>query len=411
MNIIINIQEAVKALIANKLRGIITALIIALGITALIGILTAIDGLKYSISSGLSSLGSNSYKIEAKGRSMERRGGVRGKVYPKISYRQAVSFQNNFDGEGKVSIKTFVSSVATAKREDKKTNPNVQVNGVDDYYLITENINLEKGRNFNKNEINFGSNSIIIGSELAKTLFDKLNPINKSVKIFGQNFKVIGVLEDAGSAFGGSGNSRSALIPLNKARNISVRSTYDYQIKVTLTDGDKVSNSIERAYAVMKIIRNDGVGTEDSFEIEKSDSLLKKIDETTSSIKMGGFLISLITLLGAAIALMNIMLVSVTERTREIGVRKSLGAKPDDIVQQFLIEAIVVCLIGGLFGIVLGLGIGNYVSLFMGNKSFVIPWGWTVISVLICIVVGVISGLFPAIKASKLDPIESLRYE
>ena len=161
----------------------------------------------------------------------------------------------------------------------------------------------------------------------------------------------------------------------------------------------------------MKIIRKDGIGTEDSFVIDKSDSLLKKIEETTSSLKMGGFLISLITLLGASIALMNIMLVSVTERTREIGVRKALGAKPGEIRIQFLIEAIVVCLIGGVLGILLGLLIGNYLTMFMGSKSFVVPWFWVFMGVIICLIVGVVSGIFPAIKASKLDPIESLRYE
>lgn len=411
MNIATNIEEATKAILANKLRSIITSLIIALGIMALIGILTAIDGLKYSISSGLSSLGSNSYKIEARGRSNSHRGGVKEKVFPKISYRQAVDFQNNFDGIGKVSLKTFVTGIAVAKRNQKKTNPNIQVNGIDEFYLKTENIELNKGRNFNKNEIEFGVNSVIIGAEIVSTLFGDENPLNKSIKLFGQNFKVIGIMENKGSTMGGSGNDRVILFSLNKARNISVRSSYDYQIKVSVENGDDVMSSVERAYAVMKIIRKDGIGGEDSFKIDKSDSLLNKIEETSSSIRMGGFFISLITLLGASIALMNIMLVSVTERTREIGVRKSLGAKSNDIIQQFLVEAIVICLFGGLLGVVFGLLMGNMLSLVMGSKNFVVPWGWTFGSLLICVLVGVVSGLFPAIKASRLDPIESLRYE
>lgn len=411
MNIITNIEEATKALLANKLRAIITALIIALGIMALIGILTAIDGLKYSISSGLSSLGSNSYKIEKRGKAQGHRGGTKGKIYPEITYREALEFQKKFNGKGRVSLKTFVSGIATVKYDDIKTNPNVQVQGVDDFYLKSENIELDKGRDFTKNEIEFGSNSAIIGTEIAKTLFDKLNPIDKTIKIFGQNFKVIGLMAKKGSMMGNSGGDRLILLPLNKARNIPVRSNYDYEIKVSLDDGNDVMPSIERAYSTMKIIRKDGIGNEDSFQIDKSDSLLKTIEDTTSSIKMGGFLISLITLLGAAIALMNIMLVSVTERTREIGVRKSLGAKSNDIVQQFLVEAIVVCVFGGIIGIVLGILIGNYLSLFMGSKIFVVPWFWVFTGFLICVLVGIISGIFPAIKASKLDPIDSLRYE
>ena len=412
MNILTNIEEAVSALLANKLRAIITGIIIAIGIMALIGILTAIDSLKYSISSGLSSLGGNSYKIEAKGRSYGRhRGGKKEKVYPKISYRQAQAFCNAFDGAGAVSLKTFVSGIATVKYQDKKTDPNIQVQGVDDFYIKTENLDIESGRNFTKNEIKYGSNSVIIGGELSKKLFGSINPINKSIKVFGQNFKVIGLLAKKGNAMGNSGGDRMLLLPINKARNLSVRSEYDYDIKVTLSPDEDVNASIEKAHSIMKVVRKDGIGLETSFEIEKSDSLLKKIEETSSTIRTGGFFVSLITLLGAAIALMNIMLVSVTERTREIGVRKSLGAKSTDIVQQFLIEAIVVCLVGGFVGIILGLIIGNYLSGFMGSTSFVIPWLWIGIGTIMCILVGVISGIFPAIKASKLDPIESLRHE
>lgn len=412
MNLTTNISEAWNAILANKLRAIITSLIIGIGIMALIGILTAIDGLKNSISSNLSSLGSNSFTIEAKGQSgRHMQQGKKEKVYPDVSYRQAREFQKKFKGGGNVSLRVFISSISTVKRGDKKTNPNIQTRGVDQYYIPTENVELEKGRNFTASEIEFGVNSIIIGAEVAKTLFERANPINKQLKLYGQNFKVVGVMAKKGSVMGGSGNDRTLLIPLNKARNLSVRSNYNYEIKVSHTDPDQVIKSIQMAYSTMRIIRKDPLGEEDSFEVKKSDSLLKTIDDTTSSLKMGGFLISLITLLGAAIALMNIMLVSVTERTREIGIRKSLGATPQEIRLQFLVEAIVVCIIGGVMGIIAGLLVGNYVSLFMGSKGFVVPWFWTIMGVVICITVGVLSGIFPAIKASKLDPIASLRYE
>ena len=412
MNFKTNIEEALSSIKANKLRSIITSMIIAIGITALIGILTTIDGIKSSISSNLSAIGSNAFNIEAKGRSGRRhRGGKKSKVYPAITYRQALEFQKNYNDNGVVSLRTFVSGTATVKYEGEKTNPNIKVHGVDEHYVFSESIELEKGRNFAKNEINYGSNVVIIGGEISNTIFGKLSPIDKKVNIFGQKFKVIGVITKKGSMMGGSGNDRAVILPLNKARNLALNSDYTYNIKVSLGEKQDVFTAIEQSMILMKMIRKDELGAENSFEIKKSDSLLQKLDETSSTLKMGGFFISLIVLLGASIALVNIMLVSVTERTKEIGVRKALGATPKQIKNQFLIEAIVICVIGGIAGVVFGLLLGNIVSVFMGSNEFIAPWFWMFVGIVICIVVGVVSGIIPAIKASKLDPIDALRYE
>jgi len=412
LNLRTNIEEALHSIKANKLRAVITSLIIAIGITALIGILTTIDGIKNSISSNLSSIGSNTFSIERKGNLGRKQSrGKKEKVYPPITYRQALEYQNKYSGSGTVALKTFASAVAVLKYKREKTNPNIQVQGVDQYYISSESIKLEKGRNFSRNEIDFGTNVVILGKEITQKLFKKLNPINKKINAFGQKFKVVGVMEKKGSFIGNQGNDRLMLIPLNKARNLSLNSNYTYDIKISLKESDNIFQAIEESNTLMRIVRKDELGKEASFEIKKSDSLLQKIEETSSSLRMGGLFISLIVLLGASIGLVNIMLVSVTERTREIGVRKALGATPRQIKVQFLIEAIVICLIGGIGGIVAGLLIGNVLSVYMGAKEFFTPWIWVFIGVLLCVIVGVISGIFPAIRASKLDPIESLRYE
>ena len=407
LNVKTNIDEAINSIKANKLRSIITAMIIALGITALIGILTTIDGIKNSISSNLNSMGSNTFNIQINS-NIGRRSGKKQKRYPPITYRQALEFKKNYSN-GTVSLKTLVTSVGQLKYSTKRTNPNVRVIGVDEHHVISESINLEKGRNFSKSEIEFGANVLILGEELSNKLFDQLNPIDKRITIFGQKFKVIAIIKKEG-AMSNSGNDRSVLVPLNKARNLSLNN-YTYDIKVSLAEEQKIDEEIGNATKTMRIVRKDKLGEESSFEIKKSDSLIQKINETSSTLRMGGFFISLIILLGASIALVNIMLVSVTERTKEIGVRKALGATPNEIKEQFLIEAIVICLLGGIGGIFIGLVLGNILSLLIGSKEFIIPWIWIFLGLIVCILVGILSGILPAIKASKLDPIESLRYE
>ncbi|MEQ8575537.1 MAG: FtsX-like permease family protein, partial [Fulvivirga sp.] len=184
-----------------------------------------------------------------------------------------------------------------------------------------------------------------------------------------------------------------------------------YGITVGINDPSQMEMAMGEATAIMRKIRQDRLGEPNSFELAKSESLAERLEQITSVMRLGGFGIGFITLLGACIALMNIMLVSVTERTREVGVRKALGATPLRIRQQFIIEAIVVCIMGGVAGVLLGIGIGNLISSVIGVEGFVVPWVWVTVGLIVCIVVGLISGYYPANKAAKLDPIESLRFE
>jgi putative ABC transport system permease protein len=210
---------------------------------------------------------------------------------------------------------------------------------------------------------------------------------------------------------GGGGSDRLILIPLQTANQMPHQQELTYNIKTTVGSPEKLDYMLGEATGIMRKVRQDKPGQEDSFEITRSDSALKSLDEISGYLKVGGFLIGFITLLGASIGLMNIMMVSVTERTREIGIRKALGATALQIRQQFLIEAIVICVLGGLLGIFLGVGMGNLVAGFIGEGGFFVPWLWVSLGLMVCITVGLISGWYPAFKASKLDPIESLRYE
>jgi putative ABC transport system permease protein len=233
--------------------------------------------------------------------------------------------------------------------------------------------------------------------------------LNKSISFLGSKFKVIGVLEEQGG-FGGGGPDQSIYIPIGLSTIIAQR-TLQYTITVSVDDPILMETAIGEATGAMRTVRGDRIGNENSFTIEKSESLSDRMDEVAGYLRIGGFTIGLITLLGASIGLMNIMMVSVTERTREIGIRKAIGASPIKIRLQFLWEAIVICQLGGIAGVILGIVIGNIISAIISDGGFVVPWVWMFTGLIVCVVVGLLSGYYPAYKASKLDPIESLRYE
>lgn len=411
MLLIENIKMAFSSLKSNRLRAFITIFIIALGISAMVGILTAIDALKLSMTEGFSSMGSNTFTIRNRTLRVNFGGPRRKRVRNKeIDYSEATTFKKRYNFPATVSLSSRVSGTSTLKYKSNKTNPNIQVIASDENYLIAGGSNLEKGRNFSQNEVFSGSNVVIIGSEIRDKLFDKKeNPVNKIISVGNGKYRVVGVLESKGSSMTGN-TDRAVIIPINNARSFFGSANTNYVLSVIVSDQDKMNQAIAEAEGVFRIIRRVKLTEADNFGIIKSDSLSQQLIENLSFISVAAIIICLLTLISAAISLMNIMLVTVTERTREIGIRKALGANQKTIRQQFLFEALSIGQLGGLFGIVLGIIFGNLVSLVIGG-GFIIPWNWVIGGVLLCLIVGLVSGFYPAAKAAKLDPIESLRYE
>lgn len=411
MDLVENVKEGLRSVKANMLRSVLTACIIAIGITSLVGILTAIDGIEYSVSESLSSLGANTFDITSKFNRGAARDGVKEKVYPPILLNEAQEFIKEYPVDAIISLSASVTILAEIKHGSEKTNPNVNVRGVNEDYMAIKGLNIDNGRNFSRFEIQYGSKAAILGYKLAKTLYgDKKNPINTEVSFKGTQFKVIGVMKEKGE-ISENNFDNMMLIPIIVANQLAAGQGLNYRLTVGIQNPDAMDYAMGEATGVMRKIRRDEVGKENSFDIEKSESLAQELESITNGLRFGGFGVGFITLLGASIALMNIMLVSVTERTREVGVRKALGATPKRIRQQFVIEAIVVCVLGGLAGILLGILIGNLISKAIGIDAFVVPWLWMLVGLGVCIFVGLISGWYPASKASRLDPIESLRFE
>lgn len=404
------VRESFISIRGNKLRTILTALIISIGIMALVGILTSIDGIKSSLTDNFSLMGANSFRIQNKGLSIRfGNGGNEPKPYKSISYLEATAFRDSFNTPATVSISTSATSNATIKNETEKTNPNISVTGGDQGYAVTNGYKIALGRNFTTAEITDGSNVTVIGDEISKKLFKDADPLGKLISIGSEKFRVVGTFEKKGSSPGQSGD-KLCLIPLLKGKAMSNSLHPTYNIVVQVQSSNQLEPMVAEATGMFRNIRKLQQGQEDNFEISKSDELINQLLGNIAIVTVAATAIGVITLFGASIALMNIMLVSVTERTREIGIRKAIGATSEYIRKQFLAEALVICQLGGIGGIILGILIGNGVSALIGG-GFIIPWIWIAGGIIVCVLVGIFSGIYPAIKASRLDPVEALRYE
>ncbi len=406
-----NLKIALQSIRSNLLRTILTVLIIAVGITALVGILTAIDSIKNSITKEFTFMGANTFTVSSRGMRIQvGNTRYRSRNYSYISFYQAKEFKEKYLFPSAVSISTNATGTATVKFESEKSNPNVSVQGVDENYLFTSGNEISVGRNFTEEEIISGRNVVLVGDGVLKKLFKKgENPLQKMISIGGGKYRIIGVLSAKGSGFG-SGGDQLCLLPYTNVRSYFSRPRMNFAIQIKVNNTELMDAAIGEAEGTFRIIRNLNPADESDFNVEKSDNLVNILLKNIQNITLVATIIGLITLFGAAVGLMNIMLVSVTERTREIGIRKAIGATSAIVKQQFLMESIVIGQMGGIVGIFFGILAGNGVAMIIGTPFF-IPWIWIIVGVILCFFVGIISGYYPAQKASKLDPIDSLRFE
>jgi len=419
-----SISLAFRTIRSNKLRTGITVAIIAFGIMALIGIITAIASMNQSLTENFATMGANSFSIRYRdfqirmgGNREVKKTNTRNLKTKKsnerkiITYQEARMFKEQYSFPARVSISLPGPQSIIVMNKDVKTNPDISMTGGDENYLLQNGYTLAGGRNLNTLDVESGRSICILGNSVAQKLYgdNTLKALEQTIKADGIKYRVIGVLKDKGSsAFFNADNI--VLTSYNNIRRLFPTDGLSYNIGVMVNNINQMDAAIAEAKGTFRPIRKLAIDEENNFYIDKSDSIAEVFKSALGSITTAAAFIGLITLIGAAIGLMNIMLVAVSERTREIGLVKAVGGKSKNIKAQFLFESIFISLIGAVLGIILGVIVGNVVGLFL-HTGFVVPWGWVVIGIVVCSAVGLFAGLYPALKAARLDPIVALRYE
>ena len=406
------------------MRTGITVAIIAFGIMALVGINTAIDAMKQKFTESFSAMGANGFTIHyreyqihfgdrsdvqkaKKGR--KAKSSNTGKT---ITREQAEAFKSRFQFPAKICLNLFGTNDAIVSLADKKTNPTVRVYGGDENFVELNGYSLAAGRDLSSLDVQTGRNVCIIGSDIAKKFFGSSpeRALERILKINNMPYRVVGTLESKGSALGMSFDNMIVTSYNNVRRFFNSNSNASFTIQVKVQDVKMIEGAIDQAEGIFRPVRRLALSEDNNFVIDKSDTFVEMLLRNLGFITISAIVIGVITLMGAAVGLMNIMLVAVTERTKEIGLIKAIGGRKASIRRLFLYESIIISLLGAFFGVILGIIVGNSFAVFL-ETGFVLPWGWLLLGILICTFVGLLAGLYPSIKASRLNPIEALRYE
>ncbi len=407
-----NLRISWLSIKTNALRTVLTIVIIAIGLMALVGITTAIDSIKGSITSTFSMMGANSFTITSRDINIHIGGDSRGRVRnnPNVSYQEALEFKEKFDLPSNISIYMRLGGAKIIKGNGKETNPNCSIISADENFITNSGYEIEKGRGLARSEVDNLNHIAVIGQDIATKLFPlKKDPTGEIISTMGGKYRVVGLLKSKGGMMGG-GTDRMIIIPVTLGKTLKARENSTFSVLVAPRNPMHFKEAPKQAEGLFRTIRNLKATDASDFNIIKSDAIAKMLIDNLKYVTYAATLIGFITLLGAAVGLMNIMLVAVAEKTQEIGVRKAIGATSKNIKQQFLFESIMICQLGGACGIVLGVLLGNGISALIGSP-FIIPWGWIAIGIVLSFAVGLASGYLPAVKAARLDPIEALRYE
>ncbi len=404
------LSVSINSIKVNKLRTFLTVLGVVVGIFSIIVIMTVITMLQNTIEEGFSQLNSATFQIQKY--PAIRSGGPGSRA--KYRNRKDITMEDFQRLKDALSTAKYIAAEQwqfgkIVKYGSKETNPNISIGGITLDAFRTNDWVVKEGREFRRTDIDYSADVCIMGKDVVEKLFPNINPINQIVRVDGFPIRVIGILKPQPSLFGRS-RDNYILLPITKFQSMYGRKNQSVSIAIMAKSKEEYQQTIDVATGIMRKIRKVPPGEENDFEIFSNESLISQVNDITGGIKIGAMVVSFIALLAAGVGIMNIMLVSVTERTKEIGIRKAVGARKKNILHQFLFEAVILSLFGGFLGIFLGVLVGNIAGSLL-NAQVAIPYDWIAIGLSLCILVGIIFGTYPAYKAANLDPIEALRYE
>ena len=402
------VRLALSSLRTNKLRSALTVLGVTIGVFSVIGVMTALNVIQGSIESGLSFLGSNIFQFAKYPTMSTSDPETKYANRRNITLEEAREYERLMGTEAAaICLKIFDGGKPASYGRVKLQG--LTLVGTNEHFLVANAYTLGYGRNLTAEDVALGRNVTVVGTDIQKKLFPNETPIGKTIKINEKPYLIIGVFAEKGSSFGQS-QDRLVIIPITRYLGDFGRVNRSINIATQSTSQATYNQTLDKAIGAMRMARGLKLGQENDFEVYSNDTLVSAFAQVAGTIRIGAFVVSVIALLAAGIGIMNIMLVSVTERTREIGVRKAIGARREDIVRQFLLEAVFLSELGGVLGILFGVVGGNGIALWL-DIAMVFPWGWAVVGLVVCSLIGTGFGWYPAFKASRLDPIEALRYE